>query len=228
MIESSISTECYQRLMLLRENRGILLTGLTGGIATGKTTAAEMLKVLGSEIIDFDILARDVVEPGKPAWEQIVEYFGESALKEDRSLDRKKISAIVFRDPGKRNVLEAITHPVIFEEYENRLINIIRKDPGAIVVGVMPLMIEIGLQDLFQNIIVVYISREGQIKRLVDRDKITVEQAENILNAQVPIEEKLKYADFVINNECPLDETRRQVEALWQELKRIQEYRDKS
>jgi len=228
MIESSMSLECYKRLKVQRESNRFLLAGLTGGIATGKTAVAEILGVLGSEIIDFDILARQVVEPGKPAWEKIVDYFGKNVLQEDRCLDRKKISAIVFGNPGKRKVLESITHPLIFEEFENRLNDISQNCPGAIVHGVMPLMIEIGLQGLFQKVIVVYISRASQIRRLVVRDKISLEDAENILKAQVPIEEKLRYADFVINNEGTLDETRIQVERLWQALKRIQKDRNPS
>lgn len=228
MIESSMSLECYKRLKAHRESNRFLLIGLTGGIATGKTAAAEMLRVLGSEIIDFDILARQVVEPGKPAWEKIVEYFGKNVLQEDSCLDRKKISAIVFQNPSKRKILESITHPLIFEEFENRLNDISLNYPGTIVHGVMPLMIEIGLQGLFQKVIVVYISRARQIRRLVDRDKISVEHAENILKAQVPVEEKLRYADFIINNEGALDETRIQVERLWQALKRIQKERNLS
>lgn len=226
MIESSMSLECYKRLNVQRESNRFLLAGLTGGIATGKTAVAEMLRVLGSEIIDFDILARQVVEPGKPAWEKIVEYFGKNVLQEDRCLDRKKISAIVFGNLGKRKVLESITHPLIFDEFEKRLNDISQNCPGAIVHGVMPLMIEIGLQGLFQKVIVIYISRASQIRRLVVRDKISLEDAENILKAQVPIEEKLRYADFVINNEGTLDETRIQVERLWQTLKRIQKERN--
>lgn len=199
-----------------------LLLGVTGGIASGKTTVANMLRELGAPIIDFDLIARLVVEPGKPAWKEIVEYFGKQVLKKDNSLDRKKVSKIVFRDMEKRKKLEGFTHPRIHEEFVKQVNEIAEKNPNAIIQVAIPLLIELNLQYMFHKTLVVYIPQEKQIERLIERDGISENEAKNILKAQLPIDEKVGYADFVINNEKSLEETKRQVEDLWQTLKRLQ------
>jgi len=203
-----------------KDNR--LLLGVTGGIASGKTTVANMLKEMGAPVIDFDIIARDVVEPGKPAWEEIVAYFGEQVLQEDKNLDRKKLSDIVFNDFEKRKKLESLTHPRIHEEFVRQLNEIADKDPGAIIQVDVPLLIELNLQYMFHKTMVVYIPQEKQIERLAERDEISKEEAANILKSQLSIDEKAGYADFVINNEKSIEDTRKQVEDLWQTLKKIQ------
>ena len=204
-----------------------LLVGVTGSIATGKSTVASMLEEMGAPIIDFDVLARVVVEPDKPAWNDIVAYFGEQVLQEDRSLDRKAISDIVFKDLEKRKKLESFTHPRIQEEFVNQLIEITENDPNAIVQVVIPLMIELSLQYLLHKLLVVTTSRETQVKRLAARDGISEEEAITILSSQISIDEKAGYGDFVINNEKSLEDTREQTEALWEELKRLQADRKK-
>jgi len=208
-----------------KDNR--LLLGVTGGIATGKTTVVRMLEELGAPVIDFDVLARDVVEPDKPAWQEIVAYFGEQVLREDRQLDRKKLSDIVFRDIEKRKKLESFTHPRIHAEFMAQLGEIVGKDPDAIVQVDIPLLIENNLQYLFHKTLVVYIPKEMQIDRLVKRDKISKEEATDRLKAQLPIDEKVGYADFVIYNDKSLQETKKQVEKLWKTLKKIQKERSK-
>ncbi|MBL7225020.1 MAG: dephospho-CoA kinase [Desulfobacteraceae bacterium] len=206
-----------------KDNR--LLLGVTGGIASGKTTAANMLKELGAPIIDFDVIARKVVEPGQPALDEIVEYFGKQVLQEDGTLDRKKVSDIVFRDFEKRKKLESFTHPRINGEFVKQVNEIAAKDPDAIIQVVIPLLIELNLQYIFHKVLVVYISQEEQVKRLAERDSISMEEAANILKAQLPIDEKTGYADFVIHNDKTLEETKKQVEDLWQTLKQIQKER---
>ncbi len=206
----------------IRGNDNRLLIGVTGGVSSGKTIVTDMLRELGSPIIDYDLIARQVVEPGKPAWKEIVDYFGRQVLQEDDNLDRKKLSKIIFQDIEKRKKLEAVTHPRIHEQFVNQLNVLSKKDPGAIIQVVIPLMIEQNLQHMFHRILLVYVPEEKQIERLVKRDKISEEEARNILNAQLPIDEKVGYADFVINNEGPLAETRKQVEELWQKLKQLQ------
>jgi dephospho-CoA kinase len=208
-----------------KDNR--LLLGVTGGIATGKTTVVNMLKELGAPVIDFDILARQVVEPDKPAWKEIVAYFGEQVLQEDKHLDRKKLSDIVFRDIEKRKKLESFTHPRIHAEFVAQLSEIVEKDPDAIVQVDVPLLIEGNLQYMFHKTLVVYVPEEKQIERLVDRDGISKEEAADRLKAQLPIDEKVGYADFVIYNDKSLQETRAQVERLWKTLKKIQKERAK-
>ena len=203
-----------------KDNR--LLLGLTGGIASGKTAVANMLKDKGAPLIDFDLIARQVVEPHKPAWEKIVDYFGRQVLQEDESVDRKKLSNIVFRDFEKRKKLEGFTHPRIHEEFVRQVNEIVEREPDAIIQVDVPLLIELNLQYMFHKLLVVYIPREQQVERLAERDGISREEAENILKAQLPIDEKVGYADFVIHNENSLEETKKQVEDLWKTLQACQ------
>jgi dephospho-CoA kinase len=207
------------RLDSIRGKDNRLLLGVTGGIATGKSTVSKMLEQLGAPLIDFDVLARQVVEPGKPAWKEIVDYFGRQVLQEDETIDRKKISNVVFRDIEKRKKLESFTHPRIFEEFCKQVGDIAARIPGPIIQVSIPLLIELNLQYRFHKLLLVYAPREVQIERLMKRDGIGREAAENILKAQVPIDEKVGYADFVIHNEGTPEETRHQVEAIWEKLK---------
>jgi dephospho-CoA kinase len=203
-----------------RDNR--LLLGVTGGIATGKSTVSKMLEELGAPLIDFDVLAREVVEPGKPAWKDIVDYFGRQILQEDETIDRKGLSNVVFRDMEKRKKLESFTHPRIFEEFYRQVGEIAARIPEPIIQVGVPLLIELNLQYRFDKLLLVYIPRELQIERLMKRDGISREAAENIMKAQLPIDEKLGYADFVIHNEGSLEETRKQVADVWKKLKELQ------
>ncbi len=215
------------QLESLRGNDNRLLLGVTGGIATGKSTVAAMLEEMGAPIIDFDILARQVVEPEKPAWKEIVAFFGEQILEEDQTIDRKKLSEIVFNDLEKRKKLEGFTHPQIAVEFIQRVNEITANDPNAIIQVVIPLLIEINSTYMFHKILVVYTSSETQIERLALRDGISKDEAANILKAQLPIEEKLGYADFVINNEKSLEDSKKQAEDLWKQLKKIQQEQNK-
>jgi dephospho-CoA kinase len=199
-----------------------LLLGVTGGIATGKTTVVRMLKELGAHVIDFDLLAREVVEPGKPAYKDIVAYFGEEILLKDGSLDREKLSSIVFQDIEKRKKLESFTHPRIYEASDKQVRKIVEKDPYAIIQLDIPLLIEQDLQHMVHKVLLIYASGEIQIKRLMERDGMSRDEARHRLRAQLPIDEKLSKADFVIYNERTLGETKRQVEELWRALKDMQ------
>lgn len=212
---------------LLKRKDRCLLLAVTGGIATGKTTVAGMLQEFGAPLVDLDILARRVVEPGRQAWKQIVATFGKGVLNEDGTVNRKRLSSIVFNDAAKRKVLEGFTHPGIFQELSREVEGIAKEDPKAIIQVVIPLLIEAGSQDQFHKILVVYAPREIQIERLMKREGIKRPDAERILEAQIPIDEKLKYADFVVRNDRTLDETRSQVEVLWRELQDIQGRRSK-
>jgi len=210
------------QLEFIRGKDNRLLVGVTGSIATGKSTVASMLVELGAPIIDFDILAREVVEPDEPAWQDIITFFGEQILQEDRTIDRQKLSDIVFNDMVKRKKLESFTHPRIQEKFILQLTEITENDPSAIVQVVIPLLIEINLQYLFDKILVVHIPQEVQVKRLVKRDGITEETALNILQSQISIDEKVGYADYVIHNEHSKEDTQDQVVKLWQTLKDAQ------
>lgn len=199
--------------------------GITGGIASGKSTVSGMLEEMGASLIDYDILARQAVEPETPAWRDIVGFFGKVVLFEDDTIDRKKLSEIVFREPEKRKALERFIHPRVDEECLRRVRALIQKDPHAIIQVSIPLMMERGDQSFFHKVILVYIPKDLQIERLIRRDGIAREQAESILHAQMPIDEKVKFADFVIRNEGRLEETRKQVEKVWETLKRNREER---
>lgn len=205
-----------------------LFLGVTGGIATGKTVVANVLQELGAGLIDLDLIARRVVEPGTPGLREIIDYFGNEVLQEDGTLDRKRLSKIVFEDADKRKRLEKATHPFIFEELLREVNDITEKDQEAIIQVVVPLLIEKNAQSLFDRIVVVYIPQGLQVERLTKRDGISKQEAANMLKAQLPIDDKLEHADFVVNNEGSLEETRRQVEEIWQALRKIQSDRQRS
>ncbi|MBL0732677.1 MAG: dephospho-CoA kinase [Desulfosarcina sp.] len=207
----------------LRGNDNRLLLGVTGGIAGGKTTVSKMLEELGAPIVDFDLIARKVVEPGKPAWQKIVEYFGKQVLQDDETLDRKKLSDIVFGDLEKRKKLESFTHPGIYDEFIEQVSQIASATPDPVIQVVIPLLIEVNLPYMFDKILVVHIPREMQIERLAQRDGISAAEAANILKSQLPIDEKIRFADFKINNTDSLEETEAQVRELWKVLKDIQQ-----
>jgi dephospho-CoA kinase len=213
------------QLETLRGQDHRLLLAVTGGIATGKSTVTRMFKELGVPVIDFDLIAREVVEPEKPAWQDIVAYFGQQVLLEDNQLDRKKISGIVFSDMEKRKRLEGFTHPRIQTEFIRQLNEIVEKDPEAIILVDVPLLVELNMQYMFHKTLVVFTSRERQIERLLERDGISREEAATRLKAQLPIEEKVGYADFIIDNNGSLEETRQQVQDLLLVLKAIQNER---
>ena len=203
----------------LPESWDLLVLGVTGGIASGKTTVANMLEELGAPIIDFDLLARQVVEPGQPAFKDIIAYFGDDVIDKNGTLDRKRLSGIVFSDPEKRKILERITHPRIFEAFLHQVREMAQKYPHGIVQAVIPLLFEADLRHLVHKVLMVYVSPDKQIERLIRRDSISHEEANRILKAQMPIDQKVAKADFVIHNEGNVDETRKAVNALWQTLK---------
>jgi dephospho-CoA kinase len=211
------------RVQEIRGRDGRLVVGLTGGIASGKSTVCDIFRDLGAHIVDFDLLARSVVEPQKPAWKDIVAYFGEQVLRDDKSIDRKKLSDIVFRDIEKRKKLESFTHPRIHEEFLKHLREITSKHTRPIIIVDVPLLIEQNLQYLFHKNILVYIPSDLQIRRLMERDGIDKEQAERIINAQLPMDEKKGYVDYLIQNDGSIESTRTQVEKIWMELRSMQE-----
>lgn len=211
-----------ERYGAIKAGNKILLIGLTGGIASGKSTVAQFMKELGCDIIDFDILARQIVRPGEKAWGEIVEYFGEDILLANKEIDRKRLSEIVFLNDEKRKTLEKITHPAIGEEFVKEVDHLASRENNAIVQVAVPLLIECGMQNLFHALALVYIPREKQVQRLTKRDGITREAALKILSAQMPIDEKIKYADFVINNDGTIEETKKQSQDLWNKLKDLQ------
>lgn len=212
-------------IKMLRGDDQRLLLGVTGSIATGKSTVAKMLEELGARTIDFDVLSRIVVEPGKPAWEDIVAYFGKQVLNEDRTLDREKLREIVFRDLEEKKKLEGFLHPRISEAFIKQVDAHSRSDPEAIIQAVVPLLIETNMQSFFHNILMVYATEDEQKKRLMSRDGCTEEMAMNMIRSQISVEEKKGYCDLIIDNSGTEKDTRKQVEKLWKKLQKLRQER---
>lgn len=196
----------------------MVIVALTGGIGSGKSTVARMFQDEGAYVIDFDFLARVVVEPDKPAWRDIIDYFGPEILSPDRTLNRSALAEIVFSDDESRKALEGLTHPRIFEESDALIEAIKRKDPSSVVIIDLPLLFELSLNKKFDKIILAYVPRAVQLKRIVERDGLAKEEVEKRLNAQIPIEEKRSFSDYIIHNEGGLNDTRNQVRKVIHEL----------
>jgi len=199
----------------------MLIVGLTGGIATGKSTVSAMFEKRGAIVVDFDVLSRVVVEPDMPAWKDIVEYFGESVLNEDRTLDRAKIGDIIFPDPDKRKKLEGFIYPRLFEEYARRIREIEQNDPDALVLADVPLLFEVHLESMFDKIVVVYATREEQVRRLTERDGLDRDAVIARLEAQMPTDEKCERADYVIRNCGSIEDLEREVRNIFGELEKL-------
>ena len=196
----------------------MLNVGLTGGIACGKSTVAQMFVRLGGYLIDFDKLAHEVQEPGKPAWQDVVNFFGTEILQNDKRIDRNRLAAIVFNQPEKLKRLNTIVHPRIFEEWCRRLEEIKTQNPHAVIFSDVPLLFEGGMQHLFDLTILVMVEPAEQIERLIARNAICREDAELRLLSQMPIRDKIPLADLVIENRSSIPETEIKVTEVWRNL----------
>jgi len=198
-------------------SRPFLLVGLTGGIASGKSTVAEMFRRLGAVVIDADVLAREVVERGEPALAAIVGEFGD-VLAPDGSLDRKRVGALVFADPERRKRLEAITHPAIRERLAGRLQALTARGFDGVVMFDAPVMIETGGHRLMDRLVVVVTDERTQLARLIDRDHFDDEAARHRVASQLPLAEKAKLADYVIDNSGDRAQTEGAVRRVYEAL----------
>ena len=192
------------------------LIGLTGGIGTGKSTVAAMLRELGATVIDADEAARAVVEPGTEGLARVVEAFGAEVLQADGRLDRARLAAIVFADPERRAALNAITHPLVGGWMAERTAEAAERGE-AVVVHDIPLLFENRRQDLFERVLLVYAPDAVALERLVARG-LSEADARARMAAQMPIEEKRRLAAVVIDNSDGLEATRAQVESAWTEI----------
>ena len=181
-------------------SRRFLLVGLTGGIATGKSTVTRLFQELGCVVIDADVLAREVVDPGEPAYRAIVGEFGPDVLLPGGGLDRKKLGAIVFADPARRRRLEEITHPEIRARFTRRLDDLEARGFEGIAIFDAPVMIESGNYRNMDRLVVVATDATTQATRLQARDAIGPEEAQRKIGSQMPVAEKAKLADYVIDN----------------------------
>ena len=195
-----------------------LLVGLTGGIATGKSTVSAMFAHLGAKIVDADLLAREVVMPGQPAHAEIVKEFGPDVLQEDGSLDRKRLGAIVFVDAAKRKRLEAITHPAIFVR-QQRILSVYEEEAyEGIVIWDAALLIESSSAKRMDRVVVVVADPATELERLMARDGFSEEEARRRIASQMPLAEKVKLADHVIDNSGSRAETERRVREVYRAL----------
>ena len=197
-----------------------LLVGLTGSIATGKSTVSELFRRLGCEVIDADLLAREVVAPGEPALAEIAEEFGRDVLQPDGALDRKKLGAIVFGDAARRKRLEQITHPAIATRFQRRLAELEARGFDGIVLWDAPVMIESGGYKSMEKLVVVATDEATQAARLCARDAIEALEADRKIKSQMPVAEKAKLADYVIDNAGDRAATERQVREVHEALLR--------
>lgn len=192
----------------------MFLIGLTGGIASGKSTVGRMLRDLGAPVFDADALVREVQEPGEPVFAAIVAEFGPEVVGPDGRLDRKALGARVFADAEQRRRLERIVHPAVRERMWARIaVARDRGEPAAVIDS--PLLIEAGLHQQMDQVWVVYVDDDTQLRRLMERDGYTAAEAQQRIAAQMPLAEKVRLAHVVIDNRGSLESTRAQVAAAW-------------
>jgi len=195
--------------------RRFLLVGLTGSIATGKSTVSRMFAHLGARVIDADLLAREVVMPGQPAYARIVKEFGPQVVQEDGALDRKALGAVVFADAAKRRRLEEITHPAIGLR-QQRILSVLDEEAfEGVVIWDAALLFEGGGVDKMDRVVVVYADPETERRRLMERDGLSDADARARIDSQIPVAEKAKLADHVIDNSGARDLTERQVRTIY-------------
>jgi dephospho-CoA kinase len=196
----------------------LIIAGLTGGIASGKSTVAAIFKGAGAVIIDADVIARQVVAPGQPAWQAIGERFGRAVLHADETIDRERLGELVFNEEPLRRQLEQIIHPHVRRTIDSEIQRLRKARPQAVVVQDIPLLYETGMTRGMAEIIVVYAPRALQLKRLLERDRIGTQKAWARINAQMPIEEKCRRATIVINNSGPPAATHAQALKVYADL----------
>jgi dephospho-CoA kinase len=196
----------------------VLKVGLTGGIASGKSTVSEAFARLGAKVLDADKVAREVVLPGQPAWLKLQQAFGPEFFFPDGELNRSKLRRLVFADPEERSKLNAIVHPEVMKEINRIFEQLTTSAQDAVVVVDVPLLLEVGVAHRFDRVIVVYVTKSVQIKRLRQRDGLSLEGARRALSTQMVLDKKVEQADYVIDNSGTRAETQAQVENVWQSL----------
>jgi dephospho-CoA kinase len=197
----------------------MLRVGLTGGIGTGKTTVGMMFVELGCHLIDADRVTHQLFRPGEAVYNAVVQAFGEHILASDRTINRKVLGEIVFNDPEARTKLNALVHPAVIQHQRDWLKEMEMKDPSGVSIVDAALMIEVGTYKHYDKLIVVTCTPEVQKSRLRARSGLTEDQIEARIGSQMPLEEKAKYADFVIDNSGDLSQTRSQVEQVNSKLR---------
>lgn len=208
-----VNTKCYSKGYL------VIIAGLTGGIASGKSTIARFLSEVGAQVVDADKIAREVVKPGTPGYNAILAFFGRTILLPDGDIDRKRLGEIIFNDPDKKASLDAIVHPLVFERSAEMIAQIAAETPDAVVIMDVPLLMEANMGRDLKEVIVVYVPEALQLERLMNRDGIDEQAAMARIRSQMPIEEKRRRATVVIDNSGTIVESRRRALAVFNRLK---------
>lgn len=198
----------------------MLLVGLTGGIASGKSLVSHVFRELGAFVIDADRIVHDLLCPGEPAWQEVVSCFGEDILLPDRRIDRRKLGRIVFADGEKRSWLNRCIHPRVFEVYQAQVRRMKQGGETAVVVFDAALLIETGYHRKMDRVVVVYAEPGQQLSRLLERDRITEDEALARIGSQMPLKEKRSRADYVIENTGGREETERRAREVFGKLER--------
>lgn len=197
---------------------GQTIAGLTGGIASGKSTVAAMLAEAGARIVDADRIAHQVVLKGRPAWQDIVDHFGNGILTCDGQIDREALGSIVFNDTEAKKALNRIVHPRVFETMAQEIQTLAVSHPGDLVIMDVPLLIESGLHASLPIVILVYVPEVMQQERLMRRDGLNAADAAARIRAQMPIDAKRAHAHYIVDNTGDLDATRRQVLDIYRKI----------
>jgi dephospho-CoA kinase len=197
-----------------------VIVGLTGGIASGKSTVGRMLADLGADLVDADQLAREAVQPGEPAWQEIRDAFGERVLRPDGAIDRAWLGEVVFHDPAARRRLNAIVHPAVVRDLQERIREVRQRAPRPdgrphVLVAEVPLLIEEELTGLVDRVLLVVVQPGTQVARLMHDRGLSPEDAWARVRAQMPVDEKRAHADRILDGETSLAELQRQAEAAW-------------
>jgi dephospho-CoA kinase len=197
----------------------MVIVGLTGSIGTGKSTVTNFFRELGAYVIDWDELAREETHPYSKAWEKIVACFGKGILNDDLTINRKKLAELVFSDGEMLGMLNQIVHPEVLKE-DARITNSIKnRDPRGLIIKDIPLLFEVAPPILVDKIVVVSASEQTQLRRLEEKG-MSLHEAQKRIKSQLPLKKKIKAADFVIDNDGPLKETKRQVEEIYSLLRK--------
>jgi dephospho-CoA kinase len=203
----------------------MLLVGLTGGIASGKSLVAGVFKDLGAHLVDADRIVHELLEPGSEAAREVLDCFGEEILLPDGRIDRRKLGEIVFNDAAKRARLNQCLHPKVFESYQAQVRQVGNRSPQAIIVLDAALLIETGYHRGMDRVVVVYAEPEQQLERLISRNGFTREEALARVQSQMPLAEKRDFADYVIDNTGTRERTQQQAREVYSRLKQEAEKR---
>ena len=218
LFRQKIHIHRQKRKKIALRKGSIRKVALTGGIATGKSIVGQVLESLGCYIHRADQVAHELMNPGKPAWKRIVDHFGQEILKSDKTIDRTKLGEIIFSDPQKRDFLNGIIHPLVFQKKIDILKYLEKKNTHKIFISEAALTIESGFADFFDKIVVTHCQPSLQVKRLMERDQISQKEAKNKIESQMPAKEKAAFADYIIDTSGTIQETIEQTERIFRSL----------